>query len=153
MKWNLNNEGGGGSGAKFEAGKRYVLIVADAKEGMSKEKQTEYLKISFETEGLEKAYDKTLWNTEKAAYRMIEWARAMKFPCEGVVELDPTKMRGIKLSAECSFTKPDPNDPQKRTYVEWINPEPVTIGGAPASAPAAAKPAPAASKVNDDIPF
>ena len=143
MRWNMNNDG---MGKRFEKGVRYDLIVSRGEEGESSNKGTPFLKIYFETPDLEKAYDKTLYNTEKAAYRMIEWAKAMGFPYEGDVDIPTDRMAGIHITAECSYRKADDG----KEYLEWINPLPVKI-----SSPAAAsrKPATVKEEEDDHIPF
>ena len=138
MNFDFTNDNGGGK--KFKKGERYELVIASAKEGSSKEKMTPYLKLVFQTIAMDDAYDKTLWNTEKSAYRAKEWAVAMQFSGEGKVELDPAALVGIHLSAECSYTKADDG----KEYVEWIKPLPVV------RAKAAAKSAPAS---DDSVPF
>ena len=151
MKWNLNNEGGN---ASFEKGKRYELVVSSANEGESKNKGTPFIKFHFETPDMAKAYDKTLYNTEAAAYRMIEWARALGLPSDGDVEIEPDNLAGIHLTARCDYRKADDG----KEYLEWVEPQPI-VRGAPVKA--AAKVAPkAAAKVEpppagniEEVPF
>lgn len=140
MKWNMNNEQR--ESGNYEVGKRYVLVVAAAEDKFSKDKGTPLLHLKFENEQLEDAYDKKLYNTEKAAYRMIEWAKALGFPCEGDIELDPANMVGIRFTAECGRTKPNN---EGKTYTEWIKPMPIIVGGHKAKAAPAAQKHPAAA--------
>lgn len=152
MKWNMNNEGGG-QGHSFVRGKRYVLVIVDAQDKFGKANATPYLHLKFQTEAQENAYDKKLYNTDKAAYRIIEWAKAMGFPAEGDQDLNPESMKGIRITAEYDLTKPNEDG---KTFAEWVKPLPVKIGGQ-VPAPAASKMAPPApekeERVNDDIPF
>lgn len=149
MQWNLNNDG---AGKKFEKGKRYELVITHGEEGESTNKGTPFFKLNFETPELEKAYDKTLYNTPKAAYRMIEWAEAMGFASTGEVEITEDSVRGIHITAECDYRKADDG----REYLEWINPQEVAIGNAAprqAQPAAAKKPAPKAAPVDESVPF
>jgi pyruvate/2-oxoglutarate dehydrogenase complex dihydrolipoamide acyltransferase (E2) component len=155
MKWNFDDS----DGRKFKKGVRYNLVVSHAEEGESANKGTPFLKIHLETEALEKAYDKTLWNTEKAAYRAKEWARALGFVDQGDVDMDADSLKGIRITAECSYYKGDDD----REYIEWINPLPVKIGdpapaaqapaAAPAPAPAQAAQPPANNTPVEEVPF
>jgi len=147
MKWNFDND------QRFKKGERYHLVV-DHAEDKESNSGTPFLKIHFKLADTgEKAFDKALWKTEKAAYRAKEWARAMGFGDEGEVDLDPDKMAGIHLTAEADYQK---NNDDGKSYLEWVKPEP--ISGAEQAKPqpsaAAAAPAPEQEQAHvEEVPF
>lgn len=154
MKYNFDEMETGG-GPTFQEKKRYALVVNNIKEGFSKDKGTPYMKIILATPEGESAWDKTLWMTPKALYRAQEWFAAMGLPTAGEVDVVPENLSGIRLTAECAYRKYSDNGVEKKA-VEWVAPQKVAIGNAPAPAAAQAQKAPAtapASSMIDEVPF
>lgn len=154
MKWNYNEngEGGGKRFPTFVKGKRYNLVVSGAEDRRSKEKLTPYLHIIIETEALEPAHDKKLWNTPAAAYRAVEWMKAFGFRGDGEEDVPAENLKGIRFSAEASFVKGGDD----KDYLEWINPLPIKVGepqAHPAAAMAPASTKPEAKEDPEDVPF
>lgn len=149
MKWNFDSD------QRFKKGERYHLVV-DRAEDKEANSGTAFLKIYFKLADTgEKAFDKALWNTEKAAYRAKEWARAMGFGDEGNVDLAPEKLAGIHITAEADYQL---NKDDGKHYLEWINPEPISgtaQQAAPAGQAAAAPPQEQAQASGDveEVPF
>lgn len=150
------NDAESGNFVKYEAGKRYHLVVQNAEEGTSAVKGTPYIKLNLVNEAGVTAYDHVMYITPKALYRAQEWFRAMGLPDNGEVDFDPSKMEGIHLTAEC-YLEPytvNPGTAEEKTYqnTKWCKPERITIGSAPArkAAPATAG---KASDIVEEVPF
>lgn len=162
MKWDFNDtDGSGKKYPTFEKGKRYDLVVVSSEDKESKEKRTPYLHLKFETNNLEPAHDKKLWNTPAAAWRAKEWMRAFGFKGDGDEDVPAEKLVGARFSAECDMV-PGYDETDSKRYVEWINPLPHKIGDptgsaqaerAPAKSAPAAKPEPAVNNDIEEVPF
>lgn len=139
MRWNFDDNDGGGK--PFKKGERYALVVERGEE-ITANSGTEGLKLHFKTEDGTKAYDKVLWNTPKASWRAKEWMAAMGMPDEGDIDVPVENLGGVRLTAECTYTKSD----NGKEYIEWINPEYAGVARKPAARPAPAAPAPARSE-------
>lgn len=156
VDWNEKEEGGG---ATFIEKQRYPLIVKEVTKGASATNLTPFMKIAMVTQENEPAWDKTLWMTPKALYRAEEWFKALQLPTEGKVKLNLPRLAGIRLTAQCSFRTYKDTDGKEHKAVEWINPEPVKIGGAPAAtdhggmAKMAPPAAPKEEASSDEVPF
>ena len=145
---------------KPEAGKRYSLTVSGAKEDVSKVKQTPFLKLSFQTDIGEDAYDKKIYNTPKALFRAQEWFKALGLVETGNVDFNPENLVGIKITAKCVLETyiTDEGTAKEKTHsmVQWEEPEAVKIGATNLKLEAA-KLAPKAEPKKDimdaDVPF
>ncbi len=135
--------------AKFEAGKRYTLVVARAEEGESKS-GTPRIRLKLETEALQSAYEHDIYLSKKALGFAREWFAALGLPCEGKVEVNPENLAGIRFTAECYLEPYKINEgtaEEKTLYnTKWTRPERVTVGAARAE-----KPMP--TPMREDVPF
>jgi hypothetical protein len=131
--WNFDEmESSEGTFFKPEAGKRYTLVVSQAKDDVSKVKKTPYLGLSFKTEDGMDAYGKEIYNTPKALFRAQEWFKALGMSSSGKIKLDPASLVGIRITAECAFVtvKSEDGTPEGKAhnYVRWEKPERVAVG-------------------------
>lgn len=154
-------------GMRFEEKKRYPLIVNSAEEIYGKQNGTPGLKLKLITdnEKMDDAYEAMIWLSPKALFRAQEWFKALGLKTEGKVSVDPSKLSGIRITAECYYDKYTVEDKTAATgvrecrAVRWHKPERVVIGGSSAPAPAAApeeRTAPAAASQSesvDEVPF
>lgn len=124
--------------AKFEAGKRYTLVVARAEEGESKS-GTPRIRLKLETEALQSAYEHDIYLSKKALGFAREWFAALGLPCEGKVEVNPENLEGIRFTAECylePYVLNAGTDDEKTLYnTKWTRPERVTVGEAKVEKP------------------
>lgn len=125
--------------AKFEAGKRYTLVVAHAEEGTSNKKGTPYIRLKLETEALQSAYDHDIYLSKKALGFAKEWFAALGLPCEGKVNVEPENLTGIRFTAEYYLEPYYINEgtaDEKTLYnTKWTRPERVAVGSKPAERP------------------
>lgn len=135
---------------KFEAGKRYPLVVVGAEEGESSNKGTPYIRLKLETEDLRDAYSHDIYLSKKALGFASEWFQALGLPCKGKVVVDPDSLRGIHFTAECYLEPYTVNEgtADEKTYsnTKWCKPEKVSVGSQPTERP---MPKP----ISEEVPF
>jgi hypothetical protein len=140
-------------GATFKQGQRYKLYIDSAKEVFGKTNGTQgiELKLSAEVNGeMVDAFKHTIWLSPKALFRAQKWFIAMGLQSNGKVRVEPARLAGILLTAECAQETYNDADGKQHTATKWEDPERITIGNAPAQPePAAA----AAEAGSDDVPF
>jgi hypothetical protein len=150
------NDAESGNFTKYEAGKRYHLVVQSAEEGTSAVKGTPFIKLNLVTETGVTAYDHVMYITPKALHRAQEWFKALGLPDSGEVDFDPDRMEGIHLTAECYLEPYTVNQgtAEEKTYqnTKWCKPERVAIGAKPGPK-TAAKPAPMPGPIEEEMPF
>ena len=145
---------------KFDAGKRYNLVIESAAGGEN-DNGTPFLKLALQTSEGIKAHEHMMYLTPKALYRAQEWFKAMGLGDSGKVSFEPENLAGIRLSAEC-YLEPytvNKGTPEEKTYqnTKWCKPQRIAIGAAPRQAAPAPKPAAASyvppPMVNETVPF
>lgn len=123
---------------KFEANKRYTLVVAHAEDGKSSGGKP-FIRLKLETEDLRDAYGHDIYLTPKALGFAQEWFAALGLPCQGKVNVETENLRGIRLTAECylePYTLNEGTADERTLYnTKWRKPERIAIGAAPASRP------------------
>ncbi len=132
MEFNCDSAEGG---LRYENGQRYTLTVDSATEGESKVKGTPFVRLKLTDEAGNDAYSADIWNTPKAMFIAMAWLRAMGMKDEGTVNVDPSALRGIKLTAMCKHESYLDGNGKERKLVRWEDPLPITYDSQPETGP------------------